>query len=232
MAGIAELVFAIIILAGKARSVKILGIGFIAHSMTFFMNVFRFFAQMRAQVFFSTYVLFSNYASLICTAVILVCNCIFLHKNYGKKLIYIPVFAIHLGGTVISRIVSVMLAGSSGNFGRSAGMWISMTNSINSFVVNAAVAVIIMIVFFKYRQSEKVIPKAWLCSVITLAASFLSTIVICLYYMSLISGTKGVLRSGGDTVMTLALTIFSLANLVFPIYVGLQSVKVRDPEQN
>ena len=232
MAGIAELVFAIIILAGKARSVKILGIGFIAHSLSYFMNVFRFIAQMRAQKLFAVYARVSNYVSVFCAAVILLSICIFLHKNYGKKLIYVPVFAIYAFGTVITRIVSVLVARGIDNSGRTAGMWITLTNNINSFVTNAAVAVIIMIVFIKYRQSEKVISKAWLCRVIMLAASFLDTMVICLYCMSLISGTKGVLRSGGDTVMTLALTIISLADLVFPIYVGLQSVKAAGPEKS
>ena len=222
-AGVALLVLGIMIAAGKEKSVKVLGIGYIVKSVPAIMSaVSNLVIRMISAKVFASFSVGTSYISLICSTGFLVCVCLFIHKNYGKKLIYIPILAVHIGGLIVSRVVMVLLVNvlkASKNY----SAWISITNTINIFVVDAAVAVIIIIMLYMNRQNEKVIPMAWLGEVIILAASTFRTLIYDGYYLAVINNSR--LRNISDTMMTLFFGVISLAVVATPLYITVMAYK-------
>lgn len=229
LAGIAGLVFGIITTAGKQKSVKVLGIGFIIQFISSILTaVLNVCVRTLPMKVYAAYSVGLNYFSIVCGIASLLCICIFLHKNYGTKLIYIPVFAIHIGGMLITNAVSNMLNRIKNIPKGSRGLWIAMTANINRFIVAAAIAVILIVIFYKHRKSEKVIPKAWIFRIIMLAASFMAVMISSLYYLSMFSHTKMLSSpiSSNETFVSLMMAVFqSLAELFFPAYVAVRSLK-------
>ncbi len=222
-AGIGMLVLGIMIAAGKEKSLRVLGIGYIVKSVPAIMSAA---ANLVIRVIsakaFASFSVVTSYISIICSTGFLFCVCYFIHKNYGKKLIYIPVMAVHVGGLIVSRVVTVLLVNVI-NTRKNYTAWISMTNTINSFVVDAAVALIIIIVFYMNRKSEKVIPMAWLGEVIILVASTFRTLIYVGYYLAVINHTR--LRQISDTMMTLFFGVISLAVVATPLYITVMAYK-------
>ena len=222
------LVTGIMVTAGKEKTVKFLGISFIIESIGLLMSGSRNLVirlGMSAKEF-ATYSVSSSFITAIFSLAALVCMCLFFHKNYGKKLIYIPILAVSIGGTVISRVVVVILTKTIKSHDYAA--WISMTNLINSFVISAAVNIIIIVVFFKNRKNEKVIPQAWLCKIIALACSLFGLLFNCLYYMSMIMK----MRVRNYLYISLIVSAFSLSCLILPVYTTVMTYKKKkEPEQ-
>ncbi|MBR3464527.1 MAG: hypothetical protein IKH23_05590 [Clostridiales bacterium] len=222
-AGIALLVLGIMIAAGKEKSLRVLGIGYIVKAVPAIMSaVSTLVIRTVSAKVFASFSVGTSYISIICSTGFLVCVCFFVHKNYGKKLIYIPVLAVHIGGLIVSRVVTLLLVNVI-NTRKNYTAWISMTNLINSFVVDAAVAVIIIIVFYMNRKNEKVIPLAWLGEVIILAASTFRTLIYIGYYLAVINHTR--LRQISDTMMTLFFGVISLAVVATPLYITVMAYK-------
>jgi len=222
------LVTGIMVTACKEKTVKFLGICFILESVSSMINgskilILR--SVMNAKTF-ANYSVSSSYISAVCGLAALVCICVFIHKNYGKKLIYIPVLSVQVGGWLVSRVVVLLLNKTLG--GQNIAAWISMTNLINSFVISAAVSIIIIVVFFKNRKNEKVIPQAWLCKIIALACSLFGLLFNCLYYMSMIMK----MRVRYDLYISLIVSAFSLSCLILPVYTTVMAYKKKkEPEQ-
>ncbi len=222
-AGIALLVLGIMIAAGKEKSLRVLGIGYIVKAVPAIMSaVSNLVIRMISAKVFASFSVGTSYISLICSTGFLVCVCLFIHKNYDKKLIYIPILGVHIGGLIVSRVVTVLLVNVL-NTRKNYSAWISMTNTINNFVVDAAVAVIIIIVLYMNRKNEKVIPLAWLGEVIILAASTFRTLIYIGYYLAVINHTR--LRQISDTMMTLFFGVISLAVVATPLYITVMAYK-------
>ncbi len=87
--------------------------------------------------------------------------CRFIHKNYGKKFIYIPMFllpVLTLGLTFLSnRIFS-----SHKTWGSDTGYLLNLGNLAVSLISTTISSLIIIIVLFKFRKKEKVVPYLWL----------------------------------------------------------------------
>ena len=143
--------------------------------------------------------------------------CLFFHRRYGKKFIYIPILLLGVGGSLINSIVAVLLGRTLGG-GQTSAYWISMVNTIDSFVISTATAVIIIIIFFRNRGGEKVIPKAWLVRLITLIIYAIETALVCCFYAYLIKN-PGPIQGSMETIYYLFTIIFSCARLILPAYV-------------
>ena len=228
IAGLGMIVTGVMITAGKEKSVKVLGIGFMIEGVGRLLSgASTVFARMGSVKMFASYSVGANIASALCIAAGLVCMCIFIHKNYGKKLIYIPVLSIQAGGWIINRIVVLLLFKT--NIRSNAAVWISMTQIINNFVISAAVTVIIIVVLFKNRNNEKVIPQAWLCKSIALAGNFMGLLFNCAYYLSILMRMK--IRSS-DVTISLIVAAFNLVCLILPIYTTVMVYsKKKEPAQ-
>ena len=224
------LVTGIMVTAGKEKTVKFLGICFILESVGSFINGSRYLilrSGMNAKAF-ANYSVGSSYISAICGLAALVCICIFIHKNYGKKPIYIPVLSVHVGGWLVSRVVMLLL--SKAISGQAYAAWLSLTSLINAFVISAAVNIIIIVMFFKNRKAEKVIPQAWLCESINLGCSFFGLLFNCLYYLCVIM--KMNMYRDFDLYIYLIASAFSLASLILPVYTTVMVYKKqKEPEQ-
>ena len=227
-AGIAMLVLGIMVPAGKEPSVRILGIGFILESVAQIFNgsLVQLSRMVSVKSFMSLSV-GSSIISSVCTAAGLVCMCIFIHKNYGRKLIYIPVLSINVGGWFINKLVVSLL--SKAVIRSNPAAWISMTNTINNFVIHAAVAVILIVVLFKNRKTEKVIPQAWLCKTLALAGSFMGLLFNCVYYLSLVRKMQIRYLYIYSSVIVGA---FSLVCIILPLYTAVMVYsKKKEPAQ-
>ena len=87
LAGIGELVLGIMVAAGRVKSVKVLGIGFIMESISSLLSgAASLCALLVSAKVYSSYSVGITYISALCTIAGLVCMCIFLHKNYGRNL--------------------------------------------------------------------------------------------------------------------------------------------------
>lgn len=226
IAGLGLLVTGIMITAGKEKSVKVLGIGYILSSVPVILSsLATIFIHISSAKAYSAYAVWNSYLSLFCNIGFLVCVCIFLHRKYGKKLIYIPVLAVSIGGTVITRIVSILLAKGLGS--RDNYLWISMTLQINSFVTDAAVALIIIIVFYMNRKNEDLIPKTWLCMTIGLAGSALRALTYVAYYLTLINNFR--IRSSSENMISLAVAFTALFAVVTPLYITIMAYRKDRP---
>lgn len=226
---IGSLVAGIMVLAGKEKSVKILGLGFIIEALSSSLSSFTPLVSRMVNVkTFAAFSVTGNYVSLFGSTAALLCMCIFLHKNYGKKLIYIPLLAIHVGGWFISRFVVFLLMRTA--IKSNAGTWISLTNLINNFVVIAAVNVIIIIVLLKNRNIEKVIPQAWLCKTISLGGTFFGLLFNSLSYLAVLMNMK--LFRQNELSIYLIYTAFNLVCLILPVYTTVMVYKKKkEPEQ-
>ena len=226
LAGVGMLVLGIMITAGKEKSVEVLGIGYIVKSVATIMSGVSGFVS-RTVTSASAYAGYSqatSYMTFLCTIGFLFCVCFFLHKNYGKKLIYIPVMAVHVGGVFISRVVTMSL-GRLLSSGKDITKWIGITNNIDNFVVEAAVAVIIIIVLYMNRKNEKVIPLAWLCKLIVLVSAALRTMIFVGYQLTLIKN-KGIFYISYNMI-SLFFAVFSFAAVITPFYITLMVIRRR-----
>ena len=224
IAGLGLLITGIVITAGKKKSVKVLGIGYIISSLSVIMSSCSvFLVRMLPIRIYSNFSAGLTLVSFLCGIGSLVCICIFIHKNYGKKLIYIPVLAVYIGGYIINRIVLVLL--SKVIVERNFAMWLSMVQSIDAFVIGAAVSLIIIIVFYKNRNNENVIPKMWLFETVALVIGASETLVRVIYYLSIINNHR--IASSYDNVISLIMGISALAAVITPIYVTAMVHSVR-----
>lgn len=87
--------------------------------------------------------------------------CRFIHKNYGKKFIYIPMFllpVLTLGLTFLSN----RIFNSHKTWGSDIGYLLNLGNLAVSLISTTISNLIIIIVLFKFRKKEKVVPYLWL----------------------------------------------------------------------
>ena len=181
MAGIACLIMGIIIAVNKVRSTRVLGIGVILEAVTMVMSfLYNFLSnKLSAEGIYSLSEV-NTVAGFFCGIGSLICICIFLHKNYGKKLIYIPVLIIYVVGFAVESICVFIVSRA---FTQSENFYIytSAARGISGFVLGAITSVIIIIALFKNRDNEKVVPKLWLIRTILLVWNAVSTILVIIY---------------------------------------------------
>ncbi|MCR5327424.1 MAG: hypothetical protein K6E12_01015 [Saccharofermentans sp.] len=215
LTGLAILVAGILITVNKTKSTRMLGISFIFNAIKVLIaGIYTIAVHNLKGEEVAAIVYPYNTAVIITGCLSTLFLCFFIHKNYGKKLIYLPLFIIPAAGWLADRIIIMTLSKFIGA-GNSIGLWIELTSQIDNSIISAAVAVIVFIVFFKNRKTEKVIPKAWLIKAILLGWSLLHTIIYTCILLHMISNESSV--SGMDyRILTLISNPIAFA---FPLYV-------------
>lgn len=235
---LAVLIIGCIIVSGKIKSVKILGIGYIVSGALGLFS--QFLSLARYIVSYPNY--YSSISQLITVAGVVatlfgtLCICLFIHKNYGYKWIYFPLFAQPVvsavarvvSGAVFSRIGGVMMV--------VVGMGLS--TSVTSLVTGSVTAIILIVVFYKNRKAEKIIPHFWVIKLIAYCWSLILTIGTIIFYTVCICGGANAEKIYFDLSanFTLSQYIFTMINsfvrLVLPIYILVMAKKAeRKPEE-
>lgn len=217
IAGLAGLVIGIIIAVGKTKPTRVLGIGYAASSVTLM--------ESTASLVLNNYVGVRVVASVITTINIinvglsichLLCICIYLHKNYGKKLVYIPVFLIHIGYQFMGVLVNLIIGKVN------SGVMIANISKVYSFLYSLVLALFIVIVFASNKNKEKIIPSFWKFQIIGEIIKFVNLV---LFIVTNSMSNKPVnispelIRFILDILMTGIVVTEALSSLIVPIYV-------------
>lgn len=204
----------------KPRTTKILGLSFALSSASHVLECV-------AQIVLKTegdqaYVDFSSSIGLIQFALgigAIVCLCIFIHKNYGKKLIYLPLLLIPLAEAVVTVITTFTLGHTLSAV--ALGYGVSIAGVVISFIFGAVISLIVIKAFFDNRDEEEVIPKAWLCKVIALVWSLIEAVLLTVIYASAMqSGISG----QADMLRMLITVVTSIVSLILPLYVMIKAI--------
>ena len=235
-AGCALLVLGVLVTINKEKQTKILGIGFIISGVASILSgVFTTFRPMMGAVIYAKLSIGVNLIASLVSIATMFCLCRYIHKTYGKKYIYIPVFAIMLVNRIASTVVAFCL-NKTGN-GMITAYWINLTNSINGFISGTAIAVILFLAFYQNRDKEKIIPDTWKIRIALYVISLIKTGYYVFAYVVLLKVVKNhsydpgglisFLYGKADAILMLLELLDALAALIFPIYVFVRLKKER-----
>lgn len=213
------LVIGIIIVAGKQKSVRILGIGYILSSLSGVISALKLFPTSIISRLPSPPL--TILAELLGYGT-LVCICIFLHKNYGKKFIYIPVFVILIAGRLFASLSSSLLSRLVQDKPEKS-YWVVAYGIVVPVVIDVVNDVLITVIMYKNQKSEKVIPKAWYLRIINVVVTVASAFIYALFFVSINRATThiGLL----ECVVTISEISSYLCALIVPLYIMIRSVK-------
>lgn len=231
LTGAAGLVIGIIITAGKTKSTKILGIDYIVLFTCAWYSAASTIVSRYVGV--KTYAVFSSGSSVLTAVsgiVSVICISIFLHRNYGKKYIYYPLLGLHLTGIIANVAVTFCLNSAKGITGVKKAVWIVLTRNINSAVVAAAISVIVIVILFRNRKNEKVVPSLWKFILITSAYSLFGNIVLAITYASMLAKDMWYGSSVNSAIMLIT-NFSSVVSLSTPIYVMIRSFTAAKPAE-
>lgn len=238
------LTLGIIVTASKPKETKILGISVILYSL----------AQLISSFLSNgiNYVTRGNYTEVnfvnsvtqaLCTLAASLFLCIYIHRNYQKKFIYIPIMLLpFVKGIYFAVINSVM--NSMENYGPGTSYKISTFQSIANLLIGIAAGVILIVVFRKNKDKEKIIPHTYIIGIIVLITSVLiNSLYVFAYAYAALTYSKGSASSDVSPILSgllgssqIMLMVFStigvLVSLIFPIYLLVMvRKKVREGKQ-
>lgn len=169
--------------------------------------------------------------------------CLFIHKKYGNKFIYIPLM---LTPVIVIAATNITIAVLNRTLSQSitSGMRIiymhSMSSVILGFVGGIVTTVFVVLAFYRNKDKETVIPKAWLVSLIeTICGAFYTFFQIFNYGVEVASGGAyeygihgGSAFFGDWYQISGKLSLFfgitnTLVALIFPVYVLIMVCKAR-----
>ena len=211
----AVVVIGILITANKVRSTRMLGISFIFSAINqFIAGLFKILSvHILKESEISSILIPYNILIYILAGLSTLFLCFFIHKNYRKKLIYLPMFIIPVVSWFIDRFVTLLIVPM--RLVDQTGILITMISNIIFFISSAVISVILIIIFLKNRKNEKVIPLAWLFRTIMLGWGFMYTALMSFIYLQMIYAGTTV----GNTDYLMLDTANCASNIVFPIYV-------------
>lgn len=222
--GIVELVIGIIIAAGKTKPTKVLGISYIISSLILMAE-----SALKILISFVPIEVYANINEVVVCAVIvlslgsLLCLCIYIHKNYGKKLVYIPAFLIAIGVRFIPVIANQFIRQMEFENDH-YGMTVSIISQITSYASSLPLALFLLIVFAVNRNKEKIIPSVWKCMLIEMIVSFVQ------FFSSIVvNRMMTTAYSAGERIFVMSQMVFYMIAvqiiLLTPIYVLIKSKK-------
>lgn len=228
------LVIGIIITAKRVKSTKILGVSYIISAVSAGMSqtytlIMRF-VGIETAARLSTAV---SVMSLVCNLACTLCLCIFLHKNYGKKLIYIPLMLLSVIGP-FANVILGNLFNKSEISGLTAGYRMTLITIINGFITGTVSAIIVIVIFYSNRNKEKVIPHMWILKIITFIWSCINSGIRMISYCALIAESTDKSVSGfyashwysfSTTADMSTETIGALVALIIPVYVLIMVIR-------
>ncbi len=235
---IAALVIGILITTSKIKSTKILGIGYIISAALGFISdsLFILRSTLKSPELVASMSPINTVLSFMATVAGLLCICLFIHRNYGYKWIYFPLLAqpvVSIISTLAFRFVLIRIAGSTQYI---AGTGLS--NAFTSLILGSVEALILILVFYKNRKAEKIIPHAWIIRIVSFCCSLILNVSSVIFY-----GKYFFSGAGGDnlyfaliskfTMFQYCFLIFlSLVGLVMPVYILVMAKKAeKQPEE-
>lgn len=213
----------IMIVVNEIRQTRVLGGGYIITAVSsaavFTYNVLLSFYNSEKVIVYGDAVMIGT---LLCVFASSLCICIYLHKNYGKKYIYIPVLLLPIFG-MIADAGAVLLLNRSYISGIKYAMLTSLANDVTNIATLTLISIVIIIVLYKNREKEKIIPKAWFVKGITVIWGIVEIVAISIIYVSVIA----LAESGGykgpseNTLILLSAVqaIDSIVAVIVPFYV-------------
>ena len=223
--GVADLVLAIIIFKAKTKT-GVLGLIF---ASSFLISIMTFLKQtilpraLTAEMC-SRYIAISNYAVFVLDLVAILGICIYIHKVYGKKWIYIPVYLIYIGGRLLLSAVTMLV-----NRAGVELLAIILITQFVSFIASGSAKAVVIVVFYKHRREEKIIPHMWIIWLSTLALSLVSCVLAAINQIAL----RGLERPNYDvltiidTLVMIWYLITTLADLIVPVYIVIRNSKFK-----
>lgn len=239
-AGVAMIIVSILIIANKTASTKILGIGYLVAGLIGLadqsFNLLMRYGNMDTVVRFSVAIGVANLISILVRNLTV---SIFLHKNYGKKLIYIPLMLLPVVSRVADYLVRLLINASPAK-GSEMGYWMLLTSVIDELVTGTATSVIIIVILYMNSKKEQVIPKAWIFRTVTLLWSITLAGFNIIYYSTMLAKSASddrVVRNiisgmavNSDQAQLLVEITGALVMLVIPVYVLLMANKASKKE--
>lgn len=220
--GIAVMTMGILIAVNRIKSTRVLGIGLIISSIdliySFYLNCIAYTASVSA---YSKAAQMEGYFRIIIILAAPFCVCHFVHKRYGKKLIYIPVQIILLVGPILSSIIVNVMYKSDCFDGNHA--LLSAHSNLFNFIFSAIATIILIVAFYRNRDKEEIIPGMWVVRTITLGLSLIDTVGLFFYFWAL-SEINNWLR-----VLLLCTSELAMdaAALLMPIYILVRLSKIK-----
>ena len=227
-ASCALLVMGVLVTINKEKQTKILGIGFIISGVSSILaSLITTFRYLLGVAVYARLSVGANLVTMLFSVATMFCLCWYVHMTYGKKYVYIPVFAI----MAVNRIASTAVALFLNKTGKGAVMayWINLVTNFNGFVTGTVIAVILFLAFYQNRDKEKIIPDTWKIRIAVYAFSLLKTgfVILASYVMVKVAqdhkynpgGFTGFLIGKADAIMMLLELFGALVDLIFPIYV-------------
>ena len=222
---IALLIIGMFITTSKTKPTKILGIMYMIDGVLGFVSGVISLIRMRGytSALIASLTWVNNVISVVTSIAVILCICLYVHKNYGCKWIYFPLFAqpvVNLISNIVFRAVLSRI-GDTAQYVVSSGLATSLT----SLVTSSVGAIILILVFYKNRNNEKIIPHTWAIRLAAFCVSLVSPIVCIIYYaVCLSSELKGVgiyfTSSYKLTVFQYIFSfIFSLVCFILPVYI-------------
>ena len=212
----------LITLLCKTKSTKVLGLGIVLSSVSSILDCI-FQVMIKTTTAEAAYE-FNSSAGIIQFFLLtgsILCLCLFIHKNYGKKLIYLPLLLIPLAEAALTIVVARSLGNALS--GDELGIRTSISTLIISCISGIITSLIVIHAFFTNRDEEEVIPKAWLCKVIALAGSVLqSATILAIYLMQL--QDKALSAAQGDSLFMMTVFAGTLFTIVFPLYLMIKAI--------
>ena len=191
---IAVMIIGTLIIIGKVRQVKVLGIGFVVSS------VFALISHLCTMAFYlssepvSTALSWeSSAAGIVASVAGSICVCLYIHKNYGCKWVYFPVLAQPIVSTIARLAFEYVLRDVSSTMQYVFSMGLS--SNATSLVTGSVEAVILIVLFYKNSDKEKLIPHAWIIRLVEYCLFLIIPIASIIFYSVCLKGEL----QGGDT---------------------------------
>ena len=178
------MVMAIMIIVSKVKPTRFLGISYIFTALGCGIGFLSTYCKynydhrvINDSIFISYYQPL-YWAGVAVSAVALFFVCFFYHKNYGRKLIYIPLFLIPVIQYITNNIVvNMVFAAYKDNVSRDA--WYLIVTALIVMIGGIIKASIKIVILFRHRKKEKIIPGAWKTRVIVLS---IGTLLYLIYF--------------------------------------------------
>ena len=223
-------VLGIIIFTGKTKSVRFLGLGiFLSALIQTVTKIVELFRRSSVEKAYQLAVPM-NIFNLIIGLSITVCICIFIHKNYGWKFIYALSLSVNFATMIIGLFVPVLISravSSTGLKGSEMTYWIEFLNGISSFLFSSVNSIIFIVVFFRNRKAEKVIPHYWLIRLLLFIWSMILLVLNSAGWYALIKAEDHAAVLAADTFRNSVLVstgfITALTGLAVPLYILIAS---------
>lgn len=180
---IAGVVIGMLIAVSKTKSTRPLGISYMLSALNtltgyIFGSLLHFLSVKEIYGFQYTRTIITLALTLASTYFI----CRFIHKNYDKKFIYIPMFLLPIL-TLVLTFLSNRIFSNHKTWGSDTGYLLNLGNLAVSLISATVSTVIIVVVLFKNRKIEKVVPYLWLLRIFSyiftcFSYAFTSTAVV------------------------------------------------------